>query len=555
MLANPDQSFDHMIEGIDVVIENDKIMRIGYGYILQLFKLMFHFSHVAEIYLSKVKKNYKLAPLYMSASTVVFIIGAYFLLLIGISFFTSKKADSSTFFTGNRESPWYLVAFGMIGATLSGVTFISVPGWVGTSEFSYLQMVFGYLVGYFVIATVLMPLYYKLNLISIYGYLEQRFGFWSYKTGAFYFLLSRTIGAAFRLFLVAGVLQLAIFDAWNIPFHFTVLVTIVLIWLYTFRGGIRTIVWTDTLQTLFMLAAVVLSIYTIGSELDYTTGDMIASIRESTYSKVFFWDWQDSKNFFKQFISGVFIAIVMTGLDQDMMQKNLTCRNLQEAQKNMYWFSGTLVFVKILFLALGALLYIYAAEKGIGIPERTDDLFPMMALDYFPFIAGIAFLLGITAAAYSSADSALTALTTSFCVDFLGFKREETLELKVKQRRTRFIVHIGFSLVLFVLIVIFRELLDGAVIQRVFEAAGYTYGPLLGLFSFGLFTKRSVRDPLVPVVCLISPILSYIINLNSEQLLYGYKFGFEILLVNGLITFIGLALLTKRSRPQMNGDG
>ncbi|MEJ2006266.1 MAG: sodium:solute symporter, partial [Cyclobacteriaceae bacterium] len=387
----------------------------------------------------------------------------------------------------------------MIGATLSGVTFISVPGWVGTSGFSYLQMVFGYLVGYFVIATVLMPLYYKMNLVSIYGYLEQRFGFWSYKTGAFYFLLSRTIGAAFRLFLVAGVLQLAIFDAWNIPFHITVLVTITLIWLYTFRGGIKTIVWTDTLQTLFMLTAVVLSIYTIGNELDLTTSGMIASVKESTYSKVFFWDWQDSKNFFKQFISGAFIAIVMTGLDQDMMQKNLTCRNLQDAQKNMFWFSGTLVFVKLLFLMLGALLYIYANERGIGIPERTDDLFPMMALDYFPFAAGIAFLLGITAAAYSSADSALTALTTSFCVDFLGFKREDTLELKIKQRRIRVLVHIGFSLVLFVMIVIFREFLDGAVIQRVFEAAGYTYGPLLGLYAFGLFTNKAVRDPLVPL--------------------------------------------------------
>ncbi len=491
----------------------------------------------------------------MSASTVILIIGAYFLLLIGISFLTANKADSSTFFTGNRQSPWYLVAFGMIGASLSGVTFISVPGWVGTSQFSYLQVVFGYLVGYFVIATVLMPLYYRLNLVSIYGYLEQRFGFWSYKTGAFYFLLSRTIGAAFRLFLVAGVLQLAIFDAWDIPFHVTVFVTIVLIWLYTFRGGIRTIVWTDTLQTLFMLLAVVFAIYLIGEELEMTTGMMVEAVRESEYSKIFFWEWEGPRNFFKQFISGAFIAIVMTGLDQDMMQKNLTCRNLQDAQKNMFWFSITLVFVNLLFLMLGALLYIYAGTKGIAIPERTDDLFPMLALDYFPVIAGITFLLGITAAAYSSADSALTALTTSFCVDFLGFKREETLELRESQRRKRFMVHIGFSLLLFALIIVFREVLDGAVIQKVFEAAGYTYGPLLGLYAFGLFTKKKVRDRWVPLVCVISPILSYLLNINSEKLLNGYKFGFEILLVNGLFTFIGMVLLIKSSRPHENEDG
>ena len=491
----------------------------------------------------------------MSASTVILIIGAYFLMLIAISFFTAKKADSSTFFTGNRQSPWFLVAFGMIGASLSGVTFISVPGWVGTSQFSYMQMVLGYLVGYFVIATVLMPLYYRLNLVSIYGYLEQRFGFWSYKTGAFYFLLSRTIGAAFRLFLVAGVLQLAIFDAWNIPFYITVSVTIILIWLYTFRGGIKTIVWTDTLQTLFMLLAVIFSIKIIGEELGLTTGMLVDAVKDSEYSKVFFWEWQGPKNFFKQFIAGAFIAIVMTGLDQDMMQKNLTCRNLQDAQKNMFWFSITLVFVNLLFLALGALLYIYAETRGIAIPERTDDLFPMLALDHFPVMAGITFLLGITAASYSSADSALTALTTSFCVDFLGFKNEETLDLKVKQRRTRFMVHIGFSLILFVLIVIFREFLDGAVIAKVFEAAGYTYGPLLGLFAFGLFTKMDIKDRFVPLICLISPILSYILNLNSEQLLFGYKFGFEILLVNGLFTFIGLLLLKKGSRPQVNGDG
>jgi Na+/proline symporter len=415
-----------------------------------------------------------------------------------------------------------------------------------------MQMVMGYLVGYFVIATVLMPLYYRLNLISIYGYLEQRFGFWSYKTGSFYFLLSRTIGAAFRLYLVAGVLQLAIFDAYDIPFHLTVFITIVLIWLYTFRGGIKTIVWTDTLQTLFMLLAVVFTIHLVGKELNQSFGELVTTVQESSYSKMFFWEWGPPNNFFKQFIAGAFIAIVMTGLDQDMMQKNLTCRNLQDAQKNMFWFSITLVFVNLLFLMLGALLYIYSNSKGIPIPERTDDLFPMLALNEFSLVAGIVFLLGITAAAYSSADSALTALTTSFCVDFLNFEKEETLEIRSKQRRSRLLVHVGFSILLFVLIVIFRELLSGAVIAKVFEAAGYTYGPLLGMFAFGLFTKREVNDRAVPIICLISPILSYIIKTNSADW-FGFEIGFEILIYNGLITFLGLLIVPKRDRPPEEG--
>lgn len=485
----------------------------------------------------------------MSPTTVITIIAVYFLALIFISFLTSKKSDSETFFTANRQSPWYLVAFGMIGASLSGVTFISVPGWVADTQFSYMQMVLGYLVGYLVIGTILMPLYYRLNLISIYGYLEGRFGRWSYKTGAFYFLLSRTIGAAFRLFLVAGVLQIAIFDAWNVPFWVTVLVTIALIWLYTFRGGIKTIVWTDTLQTLFMLSAVVIVIYLIGKDLNLDTAGLISTVKGSDYSKIFFWKWQGSQNFFKQFFSGAFIAIVMTGLDQDMMQKNLTCKNLGEAQKNMFWFSVILVFVNLLFLALGALLYIYAETNGIAIPAKTDDLFPMLALNNFNIVAGVMFLLGIIAAAYSSADSALTSLTTSFCVDFLNFKREDTLQSQVKQRNTRLLVHLGFSLLLFVTILLFELINNEAVISSVFKAAGYTYGPLLGLYAFGLFTSFHVKDRWVPVLCLISPALSYIININSEAWLYGYKFGFEILIVNGAITFLGLLLLTKKKPP------
>ncbi len=480
----------------------------------------------------------------MEPSTVLLIISAYFLLLVGISFLTARKSDSSTFFTGNRASPWYLVAFGMVGASLSGVTFISVPGWVADSQFSYMQMVLGYLVGYAVIALILMPLYYKLNLISIYEYLDQRFGFWAYKMGSLFFLISRTVGAAFRLFLVAGVLQLVLFDAWGISFGITVLITIVLIWIYTFRGGIKTIVWTDTLQTLFMLSAVIIAIYLVATDLGLGFGELISTVKESDYSQIFVWDWRPKTNFFKQFISGAFIAIVMTGLDQDMMQKNLTCKNIGDAQKNMLWFSVTLVFVNLLFLSLGALLYIYAAREGITLP-----------VNHFSFLAGVTFLLGIIAAAYSSADSALTALTTSFCVDFLNFKREETLQLQVKQRNTRLLVHLGFSILLYGLIMVFYNFLDGAVIVKVFEAAGYTYGPLLGMFAFGLLTKWKVRDVFIPVACILAPILSYMLYLNSEAWFNGYKVGFEVLLINGAFTFLLMMLFIKKDRPEITQDG
>lgn len=463
------------------------------------------------------------------------VIGGYFLLLIFISFLTSRKADNQTFFTGNRQSPWFLVAFGMIGASLSGVTFISVPGWVASTQFTYMQMVLGFLLGYFVIATVLMPLYYRLNLVSIYTYLETRFGFWSYKTGAFFFLLSRVIGSSFRLFLVAGVLQIAMFDVWGIPFWVTVLITIALIWLYTFKGGIKTIVWTDSLQTLFMLLAVATTIIYIGEELSLSTSGLINAVTDSEYSKIWVWEWSSGNNFFKQFFSGAFIAIVMTGLDQDMMQKNLTCKNIGEAQKNMFWFSTILVVVNVLFLALGVLLFIYANHNGIDIPNRTDDLFPMLALNHFNLFSGIVFLLGITAAAYSSADSALTSLTTSFCVDFLGFEKEGK---QINKKATRIKVHLGFSIVLFVVILLFRLINDESIISLVYKAAGYTYGPLLGLYAFGLFTKFSVKDKWVPWVCIISPLLSIGIN----EITQGWL-GFFILVVNGAITFLGLLLI------------
>lgn len=480
----------------------------------------------------------------MSPILVVGIILLYFLMLILISVKTSKGATNESFFIGNKNSPWYLVAFGMIGTSLSGVTFISVPGWVESSQFAYMQMVLGYLVGYFVIATVLMPLYYRLNLTSIYTYLETRFGFWSYKTGAFYFIFSRLIGAAFRLYLVANVLQYAIFDDWKVPYWVTVAITILFIWVYTFKGGIKTIVWTDTLQTLFMLLAVGITIYSIGSQLNLGISEMVNTISESKYSQIWFWeDWKDSKFFWKQFLGGVFIAIVMTGLDQDMMQKNLSCKNIGDAQKNMFSFSIVLVIVNFFFLCLGALLFIYTQSEGITLPEKADDLYPMLAIDnYLGLVVAVFFILGLIAAAYSSADSALTALTTSFCVDFLDTENAPQ-ETRIKTRR---IVHIAMSFALFLVILIFKVVNDDSVISSLFKAAGYTYGPLLGLYTFGLYTRKKLADRFVPLVCLASPILTYIINLNSEEWFFGYKFGFELLLLNGLITFLGLLLLSSK---------
>lgn len=471
------------------------------------------------------------------------IIIGYFLILIGISWFSSRNNSDSDFYNASRQSSWYLVAFGMIGASLSGVTFISVPGEVGNSNFYYFQVVLGYLLGYYVIAKVLLPLYYRLNLVSIYTYLEGRFGFWSYKSGAFFFLLSRIIGSSFRLFLVASVLQIFFFDAFNLPFWQSVLITIALIWVYTFRGGIKTIVLTDTLQTTFMIAGVVISIWFIKNQLNWSFSELVTNIATDDRSTIFNWDWQSGKNFFKQFFSGAFIAIVMTGLDQDMMQKNLTCRSLEDAQKNMLWFCVILVIVNFLFLSMGLLLFQYAEINQIAIPSRTDYLFPELARNHFSFLGAIVFLLGIIAAAYSSADSALTAMTTSFCVDFLGFS-----PANYRQKKSiRNIVHLGFSLVLFFVILIFQTINDQSVITAVFVAAGYTYGPLLGLFGFGIFTKYQLKDQFVPFVCLISPILSYVININSADWFGGYKFGFEILILNGALTFLGLMLIRKKA--------
>lgn len=481
----------------------------------------------------------------MNSQLVLVVISAYFLLLFLISWFTSRKVTADTFFTGDRQSPWFLVAFGMIGASLSGVTFISVPGEVGNTNFYYFQVVLGYTLGYFTIAKVLLPLYYRLNLVSIYSYLEDRFGFWSYKTGSFFFILSRALGSSLRLYLVASVLQLILFDSLGIPFWVSVLITVGLIWLYTHRGGIKTVVWTDTLQTLFMLLAVIITIFLIGKDLGIQSlGDYLSKVSEDSRSEIFNWDWKAGTNFFKQFISGAFITIVMTGLDQDMMQKNLTCRTLGDAQKNMFWFTTILVVVNLLFLSLGVMLYLYAETKGIPLPSRSDELFPLLATQHFSAFAGIVFVLGITAAAYSSADSTLTALTTSFCYDFLEIERKYAPEKRVAIRKK---VHIAFTGLMYVLILAFYFLNDQSVINSVFIIAGYTYGPLLGLYSFGLFTKLKTNDRWVPVIAVIAPLLTFVISSNSEKWLWGYKFGFEALILNGALMFLGLYLLHKKS--------
>jgi solute:Na+ symporter, SSS family len=440
-----------------------------------------------------------------------------------------------------------MVAFAMIGTTISGVTFISVPGEVGHSGWTYLQFLMGNFLGYWVIALVLIPLYYKLNLVSIYTYLDQRFGVRSYKTGSFFFLVSRTIGASFRMYLVAGVLQLAFFDALGIPFFVTVAIAIFMIWAYTFRAGIKTVIWTDSLQTGFLLASVILTIVIISSQLNLGVGEMIQAIDDHPYSKIFDWDWRSKTNFFKQFLAGLGIVIVMNGLDQDIMQKSLTCKNRKDAQKNLYWFSFAFIITNLLFLCLGVMLYIFAQQKGIQVPVKSDDFFPLLALSYFGTIAGVLFLLGIVSATYSSSDSALTALTTSFCIDFLNLDPKNP-----KSNSKRIKVHIGFSVLMFLVIVLFRFINDESVVTAVFKVAGYTYGPLLGLFAFGILTRKQVKDRYVPFIGILSPVLTYVVNQNSEEWLGGYKFGFELLLLNGLIMFVGLFLISQK--PLVAGE-
>lgn len=481
----------------------------------------------------------------MKPSIILLSFVSYTVLLFVITWITSRKATNRTFFIGNKNSPWFVVAYGMIGASMSGVTFMSVPGWVGTAGFSYMMVVIGYIFGYIVIGTVLLPLYYRLNLTSIYAYLETRFGFWSYKTGAFYFMLSRTIGASFRMFLVVNVLQVFVFDAYGIPFYITVLIFILLILLYTFKGGIKTIIWTDLIQTTFMLTALLVSIYLISDGMNFSLTTLFGKVFGSPYSHMIFTDWSDKRFFLKELFSGAFIAIVMTGLDQEMMQKNLSCRTLREAQKNMFTFTGIMVVVNFFILFLGASLYLYVADQSIPLPGRTDDLFPVIAINYLGPFAGMVFLIGLISAAYPSADGALTSLTTSFSIDILGINKRNDLDEKRKQR-IRYMVHIGFAFVLLGVIVLFRAINDRAVIDKLFTVAGYTYGPLLGLFAFGLFTPYKPIDRYVPLIAILSPVLCYLLSEYSVDIFNGYKFGFELLILNGFITFVGLLIMRDR---------
>jgi Na+/proline symporter len=490
----------------------------------------------------------------MSPTTILIIIVIYFGLLILISNIVSKKGtDNDTFFKANKNSKWYLVAFGMIGTALSGVTFISVPGEVGNPDlqFKYFQFVLGNALGFLIIAKVLLPLYYRMNLTSIYSYIEQRLGTISYKTATSIFLISRTIGSAFRLYLVVIVLQRYVFDAFHIPFALTVLISLGLIFAYTYRGGLKTIIITDTLQTFFLVSSVFLTIYFICDSLDFGAFQAFEAVKNSNYSKIFFFeDYLKGNYFWKQVLGGIFVTIAMVGLDQDLMQKNLSCKNIGEAQKNMFTFTGIFVLINIFFLSVGALLYLYAEKNGIAVPmvdgvARTDLLFPEIAFNHLSLVPAVVFLLGLTAATFATTDSALTALTTSFCVDFLGMDKAEN-QNKPNIVRTRHLVHVGFSFLMFLVIILFNAVNDASVVKMIFKIASYTYGPLLGLYAFGLFMKsKTVHDKLVPFVCVIAPAICFFISKYSAELLGDYTLDNELIIVNGCITFIGLLLISK----------
>jgi SSS family solute:Na+ symporter len=469
------------------------------------------------------------------------IVAVYFIMLLVVGRLTAKKGDNESFFTANRSSPWYLVAFGMIGTSISGVTFISVPGEVGANSFYYLQFVAGNFLGYLIIIRFLLPLYYRLNLTSIYSYLEGRYGPKTHKAGAFFFLLSRTIGAAARLYLVALVFQIFIFDNWGFPFWLSVILSVGLILAYSIKGGVKTIIWTDTLQTVFLVAALIMTIIFLNHHLGFSTAGAVSYITHSNFSKVFSWDYNSKTFFIKQFLSGIFITVAMTGLDQDLMQKNLTCKNLKDAQKNMFVFSFIFIAVVLMFLSLGALLYTYAAKNGIAIPAKTDQLFPTLALHYFPALFSFVFIIGLTAAAFASADSALTALTTSFCIDFLKMNENSGGSL-----RKRYYVHIMFSLLIILCIYIFNYYNNQSIISAIFKIAGYTYGPLLGLYSFGLFSKRVAKDEAVTVICFLSPLVTYALELVIHNIFPNYNIGFETLVVNAGLIHIILSIISRR---------
>lgn len=481
----------------------------------------------------------------MTPVAVLITIASYFLILFTISYIAGRKADNEGFFVGNRKSAWYVVAFAMIGSSISGVTFVSVPGMVGISNFSYLQMVLGFVTGQIIIAFVLIPLFYRMNLVSIYEYLENRFGTSSYKTGAWFFFISKILGAAVRLYLVCLTLQLLFFEPFHMPFIMNVILTVALVWLYTFRGGVKSLIWTDSLKTFCLIVSVVLCIYYIATDLKLSFTEMFSTVSDSVLSHMFFFDnVNDKRYFFKQFLAGVFTMIAMTGLDQDMMQRNLSCKNFKDSQKNMITSGISQFFIILLFLMLGVLLYTFTSHQGITNPAKSDELFPMIATGgYFPTIVGILFIIGLISSAYSAAGSALTALTTSFTVDILGIKgkTEDTV------RKTRKKVHVGMAIVMGIVIFIFNLLNNTSVIDAVYILASYTYGPILGLFAFGILTKRQVRDRYIPLVSILSPILCFILQKNSETWFHGYQFSYELLIFNALFTFMGLCFLIKKT--------
>lgn len=488
----------------------------------------------------------------MTPTIVIITIAAYFTVLFFISWLSGRKADNEGFFVGNRKSTWYVVAFAMIGSSISGVTYVSVPGMVAVKGFSYIQMVMGFAVGQVLIAFVLIPLFYKMNLVSIYEYLENRFGMSSYKTGAWFFFLSKMLGASVRVFLVCLILQMLVFDPLKLPFILNVVITIALVWLYTFQGGVKTLIWTDSFKTLCLIVSVVLCIYYIATDLDLSFSGMIASITESDLSKAFFFDdVNDKRYFFKQFFAGIFTVIAMIGLDQDFMQRNLSCKNFKDCQKNMITSGLMQVVIILMFLMLGVLLYNFAAQSGIFTPQdvinetiNSDEVFPAIATgNYFPIIVGILFVIGLISASYSAAGSALTALTTSFTVDILGVKKKRTEGEIVKIRKR---VHVGMAVCMGLVIFVFNVLNNTSVIDAVYTLASYSYGPILGLFIFGIFIKKPVRDKYVPVVAILAPVLCFVLQTNSEKWFGGYQFGYELLLVNALFTIIGLCLLIKK---------
>lgn len=474
--------------------------------------------------------------------TILLCFAIYTALLFLVMWLTGRRGakGNEAFFRAGRRSPWFVVAYGMIGASLSGVTFMSVPGGVYSGQWTYMPLVFGYVLGYAVIALVLLPLYYKLNLTSIYTYLQQRFGVRSEKTGAVFFILSRLLGSALRMYLVVFVLYEFVFRAWGIPFWVPAVVFIAIILLYTFRGGIKTVVWTDTLQTTFLLAAAVATVVAILSTLDLSIGDLLKVSADKGYTRMFETDPTAPKFYWKQLLSGMFITITMTGLDQDMMQKNLTCKSLRDAQKNVMTSSMLFIVVNILFLMLGSALLVYANQTGFVLPVNEagavvpDKIFPAVAFSLNGFTA-ICFVLGMVAAGYSSADGTLTALTTTFCYNFLGFSSNSKTN-PAKELRTRRLVHVAFALLYLLVIIAFRPFHRQSLIDTLFDVAGFTYGPLLGLYAYGLFTKRGVRDRWVPVIAVLSPAVCYLLKLYSP-VWFGYHFGFEILLLNGLVTF------------------